>query len=131
MSWELWARDQADSVAAAVTQALDAVAIPYFELFADEAQLELGLVRGAPPAFAGARAVEWLLWRDRREIAERHIQTLLGADDIARRAFFRAVKCYEQCGLDEGRAEPAPNVHDPKAMAFLAVGHSLSRMSSG
>jgi hypothetical protein len=95
------------SVVADVVRTIEAVALPYFEHFRDDEGLADRVRRAEVPMFTGLRAIEWLLWKDRREEALEHGRRLL-PDAGRRRRYARMLERYRtgrMSGVWAGDAE--------------------------
>lgn len=119
LRWDVGRPEDRDDTIAEIVEAIEAIALPYFDQFEDERRLVSLLEAGGLPGLEGLSAVEWLLMNERESSARRHGQALLSANERLRRRYMREVNRYREEGTDRG---PYAGVAEGLAFATVALG---------
>jgi hypothetical protein len=106
------------SVVNDVVDAIERIALPYFGLFPDERLLANRLAAAPIPMFEGLRAIDWLLWKGRRDEALALGGRLL-RDGGRRRKYARLLDRYRR-GEMRGRW-----IGDVEELAYATVTYGL------
>jgi hypothetical protein len=104
-----------------VQNAIEAAALPYFDLFEDKESLVRRLEEDVVPCFYPRDAIEWLLSRGARAAAVRHARVLLREKRL-RRQYERARKQMER-----GQVEVIPwaPIMEAEGLAYAALAYGL------
>jgi hypothetical protein len=119
LEWELIDTVDAPAVERSVIGAVRNIALPWFALFEDEAQLAQLLESAKVPGCEGLTPIEWMLAVDRRRSAERHGTALLASAKWNRRAYEHELIRLSVEGIDAG---PTFGVGEGLAYANVAYG---------
>ena len=104
-----------------VGNAIEAAALPYFELFVEGDALARRLEQQTLPCFYALDAIEWLLSHDEPGAALQHGRILLRDQDL-RREYRRALKAARRGGAELVRWAP---ILEAEGLAYAAVAYGL------